>query len=118
MSITAPAQLYETDGRVSGLVSLLQFYCTYDHCGPTVENVRLRIFSRVLRLYKGVCPSVGPLVRWSVGPLVRWSVGLLVRWSKTLSLKRSKNSIFWGFLRIAAPDQLYATDSRASDLVS
>ena len=27
------------------------------------------------RLYKRLCPSVGPLVRWSVGPSVRRSVG-------------------------------------------
>ena len=28
-----------------------------------------------------MCPSIGPLVRWSIGPLVHWSVGLSVRWS-------------------------------------
>ena len=33
------------------------------------------IFSREPRLYKRVCPSVGPSVRWFVGPLVRQSVG-------------------------------------------
>ena len=28
------------------------------------------IFSREPQLFKRVCPSVGPSVRWSVGPLV------------------------------------------------
>ena len=35
------------------------------------------IFSREPRLYKRVCPSVGPLVRWSIGPSVGPSVMLL-----------------------------------------
>ena len=41
------------------------------------------------RLYKRLCPSVRPSVRWSVGPLVRWSVGPLVREHESKSAKTS-----------------------------
>ena len=33
------------------------------------------LFRWASHLYKRVCPSVGPLVRWSMGPWVRRSVG-------------------------------------------
>ena len=39
------------------------------------------------QLYKRLCPSVGPLVRWSVGPLVRRSV-------MVIELKSGKTSVF------------------------
>ena len=40
----------------------------YQHMRLVIFNV---VFSRKPRLYKRVCPSVGPLVRRSVGPSVR-----------------------------------------------
>ena len=48
------------------------------------------------RLYKRVCPSVGPSVRWS----------------------RFRKNNFVEFLSITAPAQPYATDGRVSGLVS
>ena len=56
------------------------------------------------QLYKSLCPSVGPLVRWSVGPSVHPSV----REHESKSVKT----------RISAPAHPSATGMAVSGLVS
>ena len=48
------------------------------------------------QLYKRLCPSVHPSVRWSVRPSVRWSVGPLVRHGDRV--EKWKNERFGYFL--------------------